>query len=462
MNALRVSFAVIASLLCMSWSVNSRADVFHLSYGATAADPAETFDQDCLNDTPAEDCDTRAALIQGELVTLLSRLESDEDPATLALFQAALSLDSPVVQAMAMRYLTRAKAEPDDFFSKVKTFFFGTDASLGVASTEALWTSKADSDQQLAELYSEQRPGSAYASQLVTDDHTDNKLLSACIQDARLERMASFGESQRFAPAERLLMYDRFVRATFVPGEDYPLTAFVTDASLDEVKKFFTQRFGEPLGPVAGAAERLGELTLELQEAQSAAMSGNQAAIKRLQEVVEEMVQTQKLTSLDAYLQLSANHADHDLVWIEGNADDVALQVPRTVTAGRDSLLGRTVIRYVNAPTNDLGGSVDGDGGESSGGESSGGESSGGESSGGESSGGESSGGRAGAPSGSGNSPGQGGVPSDAGAPAEGGGTSAGSDSGCGCAMPGSTDHGSGLAALSLLALCVWRARRSR
>src|SRR3954471_15825868 len=119
MSAVRVSFAVIVALLCLSWSASGRADVFHLSYDSTEADPAEAFDQDCLNDTPAENCDTRAALIQGELVTLLSRLESDEDPATLALFQSALELDSPVVQAMAIRYLTRAKAEPDDFFSRV-------------------------------------------------------------------------------------------------------------------------------------------------------------------------------------------------------------------------------------------------------------------------------------------------------------------------------------------------------
>jgi len=442
MKALRVSFAVIAALLCLSWSESSRADVFHLSYDTTEADPAAAFDQDCLNDTPAEDCDTRAALIQGELVTLLSRLESDEDPATLALFQSALELDSPVVQAMAMRYLTRAKAEPDDFFSKVKTFFFGTDASLGVASTEALWTSKADADQQLAELYDEQRPASAYASQLVTDDPTDNNLLSACIQDARLERMASFSDDQRFEPAERLLMYDRFVRAAFVPDEDYPLTAFVTDASLNDVRAFFTQRFGEPLGPVSGATERLSDLTVELQEAQQAAMNGDQAAIKRLQEIGEEMAQTQQLTSLDAYLQLSANHAENDLIWIEGNLDDVYLRVPRTVTASQDSLLGRTVIRYINAPTNDLGGGLEGDGGESSGGQ-------------------------AGAPSGGGNAPGQGGAPSEAGAPqseagapSEGGGSPVDSDSGCGCTMPGSTGHGSGLCALGLLALCVWRARR--
>jgi|GEM_PF-2491212 len=427
--------AVVGALLCSSWSATSRADSFRLSYDATEADPAETFEEDCLNDTPAEDCDTRATLIQGELVTLLSQLESDEDPATLALFQAALELDSPVVQGMAVRYLTRAKAEPDDFFSKVKTFFFGTDVSLGIASTEALWTSAEDTDQRLAELYDEQRPASAYRSQLVTDDHTETELLSACIQDARLERMASFREDQRFAPAERLLMYDRFVQATFVPGEDYPLTAFVTDASLDDVQEFFTERFGEPLGPVAGAAERLSELALELNELTLAVQSGNQAAIKRLQEVSAELTETQQLTSLDTYLQLSANHAENDLVWIDGDVDDAIVQVPRAVTAGQDSLLGRTVIRYINAPTSDLGA--------------------------GPGSGGESSGGQAGAAATSGGkSPGQGGAATEAGAFSGGGSTSSDSDSGCGCSLPGSASHGSGVAALSLLALCVWRARR--
>ena len=119
---------LVATLLLAAWASSARADTIRLSYDDTGADPAETFDQDCLGDTPADDCDTRAALIEGELATLLSQLESDEDPETLALFQSALELESPVVQAMAVRYLSRAEQQPDDFLAKVRTFFLITDA----------------------------------------------------------------------------------------------------------------------------------------------------------------------------------------------------------------------------------------------------------------------------------------------------------------------------------------------
>lgn len=421
-----------ATLILVTWGSGAQADTIRLTYDDTQADPAETFDQDCLGETPGEDCDTRATMIEGELVTLLSQLESDEDPETLALFQAALELQSPVVQALAVRYISRAEQEPDDFYSKVKTFFLGPDAPLGVASAAVLQTSAEVGDQELAQLFDEQRPASAYAPQDVIDDPSEERLLAICIQDARLNMMESFTEEEQFAPADRLLTYDRFVRATFNPTEDYPVTAFVTDASLDDVSEFFTKLFGEPRGPVAGSQERLAELSMQLVELQGQAAGGDQEAIKQLQALVEELTQVQQVATLDAYLQLSAMHAENDLVWLDGGIDEVATQVMRGVTVGEDALLGKTVLRYINAPGSPLGGN-NGEGGHNGEGD-----------------------GLAGAPSDPGDTPNDGGAASV-------GNPGSKSDGGCGCAIPGAPRQAPTVAAFSLLALLLRRTvRRSR
>jgi MYXO-CTERM domain-containing protein len=429
--ALRSTLAVITAILIAVWPSGARADTIRLTYDEAGEDPAATFEDDCLGDTQAEDCDARAALIEGELVTLLSQLDSDEDPETLALFQASLELKSPVVQAMALRYLSRAEQDPDDFFAKVKTFFFGPDAPLGASASAVLQLSPEADDQRLAELFDEQRPASAYAAEDVIDDPSQEGLVAACVRDTRLDLMESFAEDEQFAPADRLLMYDRFVRAAFTT-EDYPVTAFATDASLDDVSAFFTQRFGEPLGPVAGSQERAAELTMQLLALQSQAASGNQDAIKKLQEIVDELTRVQQVASLDAYLQLSAIHAENDLVWLDGDVEDAGSQAMRAVTASEDPALGKTVIRYINAPSS---GASDGQG-------------------------------EGGSSDGNGNGNGQAGAASELG---EGGGGAASadgpgakSDGGCGCAVPGGPRRVPGVAALGLVVVLLRRSVRRR
>lgn len=405
----RAWLGLLAALLLFAGASPARADTIRLTYDDTGADPAETFEEDCLGDTPADDCDTRAALIQGELVTLLSRLESDDDPETLALFQSALELDSPLVQAMAARYVSRAESQPDGFFSEVRAFFFGPDGPLGATASAVLQTSGDETDQKLGKLFDEQRPLSAYAPAPASDDLSDDHLLAACIADARLDRMESFSATEQFQPAERLLMYDRFVRAGFDFSQDYPVTAFVTDEKPDDVAAFFSQRFGEPYGPVAGSQERVVEISNELATLQAAAAGGDQQAIKKLQALVDELQKVQQVASLDVYLQLSSIHAENDLVWLDGDITQAATQAVRAVTVGEDDTLGQTVIRYINAPAGELGSGGAGSGaGE----------------------------GQAGAPA----EPGE--TPEAGAAGADDGRSTSKSDSGCGCQVPGAPLQG--------------------
>lgn len=440
MSALRKYWTGLAAALLLSVApATSSADTLRLSYDDTQADPAETFDADCLGDAPAEDCDTRAALIEGELTVLLSRLESDEDPETLALFQAALELESPLVQAMAVRYLSRADQQPDDFFSKVKTFFLGPDAPLGVSASAVLQMSSDETEQSLASLFDEQRSASDYESRPVvdSDDPSQNQLLVASIRDARLNLASSFSAADQFQPVERLLAYDRFSQPLFDPTQDYPVTAFVTDASLEDVEAFFTERFGPPLGPIAGTQERQLELTQELLQLQQAAAGGDQRAIKRIQEIGDELTALQQSSSLDVYLHLTAIHAENDRVWVDAEElDDAATRPVRAVTAGADPLLGKTVIRYLNATTNASSAGEPGSGGNGNGGQD----------------GGSDPGdGRAGASAEPGDTPGSGG--------ANEGGRPASSDDGCGCSVPGTSPNRGGLVLLSLL---VWAVQRRR
>jgi MYXO-CTERM domain-containing protein len=413
--------ALIAAVLLLSlWSSSARADLIRLPDDLTAADASEAFDADCLGETQAEDCDTRAAMIEGELVMLLSQLEGDSDPATQALFESALELESPIVKAMAVSYLSRAEAQPTDFLSNVKTFFLGPDAPLGVTSSAALESLAEPDDQELAGLYQEQRDPSDYAAQEVTEDEdqASNRLLQASIKDSRLSMMLSFSEGERFAPAARLLMYDRFITAAFDPTQSFPVTAFVTDASLDEVSAFFTELFGEPLPPPADNEDRINELTMRMQELQAAAAMGDQDAIKELIKLSEELQQLQQGSLLQSYLQLPALHAENDLIWLDGKLEEFATTPTRAVMAGEDPLLGQTVIRYVNAPpATGAGGSSQGEAG----------------------------------------SPGED-EPSGEGGAAER--ATKSKDDGCGCSVPGAPTGSAGLAALSLLGLLLRRKRR--
>lgn len=409
-------FALAAALLVAVWSSNAPADVPRITDDGTGDDPAATFDADCLGETQAEDCDARAALIEGELVMLLSQLEGDVDPATQALFEGALELDSPFVKAMAVRYLSRAEAQPTDFISNVKTFFLGPDAPLGVASSAALESLGEPSDQDLAELYREQRSESAYSPQDVSADPEEERLLQACIKDSRLDMMLSFSAEEQFSPAERLLMYDRFVSALLDPTEDYPVTAFVTDASVDEVSAFFTELFGDPYPPSADSEARLAELSMQLAELQGPAANGDQEAIEQLIALSEEITQVQQVASLQAYLQLPVLHAENDLVFLDGSLEDFTMTPARAVTVGEDALLGKTVIRYINAPPVGAGGGGNG---------------------------------QAGAPA----QPGEGGA-------GDGGRATKSPDDGCGCSVPGAPRKAAWLGALPVLGLMFLRRRR--
>jgi MYXO-CTERM domain-containing protein len=418
--------ALVGAFLISGWSSSARADLIRLSDDATAANASETFDADCLGEAQAEDCDVRAAMIEGELVTLLSQLENDVDPATRALFESALELESPVVRAMAVAYLSREQEQPTDFVSSVKTFFLGPDAPLGVTSSAALDALAEPSDQELAGLYQEQRSPSDYAPQDVTGDEdlASNRLLQASLKDARLNRMLSFSEEERFAPAKRLLMYDRFMTAAFDPQQSFPVTAFATDASIEEVSAFFTKLFGEPLPPPANNEARIEEISMRLVELQTAASMGDQDAIKELIALSEELTQLQQGITLQAYLQLPALHAENDLIWLDGKLEDFATNPVRAVMAGADPKLGQTVIRYVNAPPGTGAGGGDGSGQGDAGSPN------------------EPTGG----PSGEGGAGDERAVKSG--------------DDGCGCSVPGAPAGSAGLLALSLLTLRLRRKRR--
>jgi MYXO-CTERM domain-containing protein len=421
-------YALVAALVVAVWSSNARADLIRIPDDGTGDDPAATFDADCLGETQAEDCDARAALIEGELVMVLSQLEGEVDPATHALFERALELDSPYVKAMAVRYLSRADAQPSDFLSKLKTFFLGPDAPLGVASSSALEMLGEPSDQDLAELYREQRPESAYSPQELSEEPEEDRLLQACLKDSRLDMMLSFSAEEQFRPAERLLMHDRFVSALFDPTQSYPVTAFVTDASLEEVTAFFTERFGDPYPPSADSAARLTELSMQLAELQGAAANGNQEAIKQLIALSEEITEVQQAASLQAYLQLPVLHAENDWVFLDGPLEDFTMTPARAITVGEDVLLGQTVIRYINAPR------VGAGGGTGSG-----------------QAGAPAQGTAGAAPSGEGE--GEGGA-SDVDRAAK------RTDDGCGCSVPGAPRKAAGLGALTVLGLAILRRRR--
>jgi hypothetical protein len=280
-------------------------------------------------------------------------------------------------------------------------------------------------DSRLAELYGEQRQSSDYGPAPILSEETpeteENDLVLACAKDTRLELMQSFAEEEVFEPAQRLLMYDRFAVSALEPGVSYPVTAFVTEASVDEVSEFFAKSFGKPIGPVADAAERMQALTERMLALQGPASRGDQDAIAEIQRIGDELAGLQELSTLSSFLQLQAIHAENDLIFLDGTVDDVLERPVRAVTVGSDEAAGGTVIRYINAPNGNGSGRPDPGAGQ------------------------------AGSPGGSGEPAGEGGASER---------PTAGSDDGCGCSVPGGSSNSSVIAVLPFLA--AWLVRRAR
>ncbi len=416
----RCSVALVASSFWLC-PAPAGADVIRGSFGDSGVAPDEGFEEDCLGDAIADDCDLRAALMEGQLASLLSHLEDDTDPATQPLFEAALELDSPLLNDLALRYLSRAAKRPQDFLDKARSFFFGPDAPLAVSAAGVLGNSLEPTDRDLGATFAEGREASDYAPAppLTPDEH--NPLLVASIADARFDAMPSFDDEEVFLPAERLLMYDRSIRALPPPEPGYPATAYMTDASVEEVAEFFSGWFGSPLGSFEEAQANYQKLTLELAPLQTAAASGDRDALAKLQAQSAKLKQAQDMVTLGSLLQLQSIHAEHDQLWLDGSAQDFFHSPRRAVTVGHDDTLDKTVIRYINAeigPRADAGSQGD-----------------------------------AGAASAVDDSPGAGGASERA---------SASDGSGCGCRFPSRPRSSGTIAVLALLGLFARRARRSR
>jgi hypothetical protein len=349
--AFSTCFAAAWAFTAALVSPSAHADSFTVPYAGPGADPAESFEADCLGDTVAEDCETRAGAMESELFSLLVTLESDDAAETVALFREVLELDAPLLQVLAVEYLSRTAQEPTDFLDKVEAFFFGTDPKLAAVAADTLSFTDDETSAELSARFREQRSSSNYAPFLVEgESDIEEPLLAASLSDARVNAMDSFTEDEQFQPAERLLMYDRFVYDFQETSVDYPVTSYVTDASVDDVVAHFSELFGkDPYPPSLETQIEVQAVSAEMAQAQLDALDGDRDAIAKLQELGDRLLELNDSLVAASRLQLDGMYAERDVYWVDGDAAvDNTGPLPRAVTVGRDELLGRTVIRYVH------------------------------------------------------------------------------------------------------------------
>jgi len=348
---MRTSIAIV-TLACLSWSANVRANSFPIVQDAPkVVDPADTFEADCLGATEAPDCATRAALLESELVENLGVLEGLSDTDTVALFESAVSSGSAQLEDVGLRYFSRRGNVPADLWTSVKTFFFGPDSTTGQPSAELLAMSSDATDQRLSDKYLKLRSGSDLGGSLPSHAGAEDEWAAACVRDVELDEVGSFSEAERFQPATRLLMIDDVLPSGF--GTDMtlvPVSGFVTDSSLADVEAFFTRVFGKaPYPPSAETETKLASLNAELVQLQGRLTSGDQQAIKRFQEVVDETTSLQAALTAGSRLGLDPEDTGDHKFWYDGDpSGGFTDPLPRAVVFGTDPLLKRTVIRYVN------------------------------------------------------------------------------------------------------------------
>src|SRR5690606_1507251 len=97
----------------------------------------------------------------------------------------------------------------------------------------------------------------------------------------------------------------------------------------------------------------LNAVTEQLIELQLDAVNGDQAAIRKVQELGDQMSELQEAVALGGRLQLEYLRAPNDVFWVETPHNDVLGPLPRAVSIGEDELLGRVVIRYLSGVTSE-------------------------------------------------------------------------------------------------------------
>jgi hypothetical protein len=455
MKALRMKALCLTVLVsAVALSTSAQAETFVIDYeNREAVDPAEGFEEDCWGESEAEDCPERAAALTAELVESLGKLDMHTDASTVALFEAAIEMNEPRLQAMGLRYFANHRTPPDDLWAKAREFFFGPEPVVGHPSAELLRQSLEDADLELSRLYLEGRPHETHGGELPQGAGETDSWADGRVKDAALDELLAFGADERFPDAERLLMLDRFIPAGFTnPAEEIPVTAFVTGALISDVEEHFRTLFGvDPYPSVESSTERQTALLTELSDLQERVAQGDNSAAKRLQEVVTELTEVQEAATAGSRLGLAAVDASDHVFWLDGTLEDPFAPLPRAVAVGTDTRLEATVIRYFGGQASpssnpDPNGGAPGEGGAAGDGT------------------GNVSGGRAGA--GRGGQTGSGGRPGNAGEAGERGDDvdddDDDGDSGCGCAVPGRNSAALPLSIALVLALGLVRRRARR
>ncbi|MFO0724430.1 MAG: hypothetical protein U1E65_11640 [Myxococcota bacterium] len=343
--------AILLSLTLLAPSA-AGARTFSIDYGnAVPVDPAAGFDTDCWGEVEAPDCSARAALIETALLENLDALSGRADPATRAVFEAAVSLESPDVRAVALRYFAAVGAPPTSLSAKIHDFFFGPDSDVGYPAAEVYARSTEDTERELARRYQEGRASPNYTGAAPSTVGLDDAWAIGFVQDRLWDQMTSFSPDEIFQPASRLLMLDRMTVDLFAdPTDQIPVTSFVTDAPLAEVTAHFTTLFGGPPNEALSAARAHTEaLQAELMPLEARAIAGDTAAIARLREVSEQLQAAQQAQLIGERLGLEGLGCLDQIYWNAAPAANAATGPSlRAVVVGTDPGLGRTVIRYIN------------------------------------------------------------------------------------------------------------------
>jgi MYXO-CTERM domain-containing protein len=342
MRTLVSTAAVLA--VCSS----AHAESFMIDYtGRAQLDPTATFEADCLGATEAPDCGARASLLEAELVEALAELEGLSDDATQALFSNAVGSDSAAVKEVGLRYFSRRRALPSTLWTSVKEFFLGPDPQIGQPSAEILGFSENTTDQELSDLYLKLRPSSIYAQDYPSNSGEQDEWAEACASDTRLDEVPAFAEHEQFAPASRLLAIDRYLQDVQTGEATLPASGFVTDAPKADVIAFFDKLFGKAAAPAGSSSEaRLQALQAELAALEPKLARGDQTAIKRATEIIDELSELSADVAAASVLQLE-DCADC-VYWMSGFAADNYTQgFTRAVVVGTQPQLQRTMISYL-------------------------------------------------------------------------------------------------------------------
>jgi|GEM_PF-4505914 len=263
------------------------------------------FQEKCLATTPSlPQCQSLAAILTTESISLLSWLEQSSHPETIEAFKLASHSKDETIRAYAMNYLsTKLDTDDEGLIATATKSLFTSNSWLGYIAAHILSRSGSKDHEELGKTFLYLQDASRFEN---------SNMYADVLVDEFIQSMTTFFDEAHFANEERFIGMD----APLIPSED-PTRAkllggkgFIIPGSLSVNAKAITASTGLlPALSVKEISNKMEVLSVELQDIFDQIQRGDYSQMQQMVALQKEIASlsaqhTLWFTMLPHYLQL--------------------------------------------------------------------------------------------------------------------------------------------------------------